>query len=385
MKTLFCLITTLLFSASVFAQVPPVSDLPQGIEFDPRHPSDLRDGGISPTTISENVELVGTTGGSVYDVFVQGDYAYVCAGGTLIIFDVSAPSNPTKVGYVALPDIALGVYVEGSYAYVACSNGLRVINVSDPENPFEVGFCDTPYHAYGVYVEGIYAYVANGYYGLRVIDVSDPENPFEVGFYDTPDYAEGVYVEGIYAYVANGYYGLRVIDVSDPENPFEVGFYDTPDYAEGVYVEGIYAYVANGYYGLRVIDVSDPENPFEVGFYDTPDYAEGVYVEGSYAYVTDDDGGLYILKYTGAVGALDGHVTDLLTGEPLRALVIAINDETGEKTRAVSDVEGYYEVLDLEPGTYRVLCYKKGYRLGIRKSEVIAGETVTVNFRLRPK
>ena len=97
------------------------------------------------------------------------------------------------------------------------------------------------------------------------------------------------------------------------------------------------------------------------------------------------NGGLYILSYTGAVGAIGGRVIEFLTGEPLRALVIAINDETGEKTRAVSDVEGYYEVLDLEPGAYRVLCYKKGYRLGIRKAEVIAGEAVTVNFKLRSK
>ena len=36
------------------------------------------------------------TGGIVYDVFVQDDYAYVCAGGMLTILDVSAPSNPTK-------------------------------------------------------------------------------------------------------------------------------------------------------------------------------------------------------------------------------------------------------------------------------------------------
>ena len=33
--------------------------------------------------------------------------------------DVSAPSNPTKLGYIALPDLAKGVYVEGSLAYVA--------------------------------------------------------------------------------------------------------------------------------------------------------------------------------------------------------------------------------------------------------------------------
>lgn len=52
--------------------------------------------------------------------------------------------------------------------------------------------------------------------------------------------------------------------------------------------------------GLRVIDVSDPASPSEVGFYDTPDWAKDLYVHGSYAYVADEDGGLIILRYTGA-------------------------------------------------------------------------------------
>jgi hypothetical protein len=49
---------------------------------------------------------------AVYFVNRQDNYAYVCAGGTLIILDVSAPSNPKKVGYVALLDLAYDVYVQ---------------------------------------------------------------------------------------------------------------------------------------------------------------------------------------------------------------------------------------------------------------------------------
>jgi len=110
--TLFCL------SGNLYAQMPPALDFPPGREFDPRHPLEPRESGISPSAISENVEFVGATGGAVYDVFVfaslsslpsvnrQDNYAYVCAGGTLTILDVSAPSNPTKVGYVTIPDLA---------------------------------------------------------------------------------------------------------------------------------------------------------------------------------------------------------------------------------------------------------------------------------------
>ena len=96
MKTLFWII--IILSIGTFAQISPASD-------------------ISPSAISENVEFVGATGGSINDIFVQDNYAYICAGG-ILIFDVSVPSNPTKVGYVALPDGPSGAYVSGSLAYV---------------------------------------------------------------------------------------------------------------------------------------------------------------------------------------------------------------------------------------------------------------------------
>jgi hypothetical protein len=68
---------------------------------------------------SQNVELVGFTGGAIYDVFVKDNYAYCASVSGLLIFNVSNPSNPQLVGKLLLPDFALGVYVSGNYAYVA--------------------------------------------------------------------------------------------------------------------------------------------------------------------------------------------------------------------------------------------------------------------------
>ncbi|MBC8233343.1 carboxypeptidase regulatory-like domain-containing protein [bacterium] len=81
-------------------------------------------------------------------------------------------------------------------------------------------------------------------------------------------------------------------------------------------------------------------------------------------------------------GAINGYVTNI-AGGPLRALVIAVNDKT--KVKAVTDVDGYYEILDLEAGIYWVLCIKKGYKPGIKKAEVKSGETTTVGFQLLPQ
>jgi len=83
-------------------------------------------------------------------------------------------------------------------------------------------------------------------------------------------------------------------------------------------------------------------------------------------------------------GSINGTVTDV-TGKPLRAIVIAINLETKEKAWAITDVNGHYEILDLEQGNYLVLCIKRGYKPGITTAFVMAGEATIVHFELSPK
>ena len=50
-----------LLSVNHYAQMQSVPDFPKGIEFDPRHPPQQGERGISPSAISENVEIVGVT------------------------------------------------------------------------------------------------------------------------------------------------------------------------------------------------------------------------------------------------------------------------------------------------------------------------------------
>ena len=84
-------------------------------------------------------------------------------------------------------------------------------------------------------------------------------------------------------------------------------------------------------------------------------------------------------------GSINGHVKDAVTEEPIpKAIVIAINAETKEKTIDITNADGYYEIPDLEQGIYLVLCIKKGYKPGIKKVEVIAGEETPVPFELSP-
>ena len=71
-------------------------------------------------------------------VAVQGNYAYVCAytSNSLVVIDISDPTNPTSVGSIAgtteLLNGALAVAVQGNYAYVCghTSDSLVVIELN---------------------------------------------------------------------------------------------------------------------------------------------------------------------------------------------------------------------------------------------------------------
>ena len=154
---------------------------------------------------AKNVRLVGRWPyGPAFAVVVQGRYAYLGSGISILVLDISDPSSPRKVGECVTPGIVIGLFVSGDYLYVADGEaGLRIIDISSPSSPKEVGAYDTPGCAWAVHVSGSYAYVADGRKGLRVIDISDPSSPKEVGAYDTPDWAEDVHVSGSYAYVAD--------------------------------------------------------------------------------------------------------------------------------------------------------------------------------------
>ena len=83
-------------------------------------------------------------------------------------------------------------------------------------------------------------------------------------------------------------------------------------------------------------------------------------------------------------GTINGHVTDL-EGEPLRALVIAVNSDTKEKYKAFTNSSGYYEILNLPVGIYWAICIKREYKAGIRKIEVESGKVTECSFKLKPK
>ncbi len=292
---------------------------------------------------SGNIDLIGWVPfGNVWDVWVEGDYAYVAIDHNLLILDITIKSNPTIVSTYETQDHIYAVQVLGDYAYLAnFAEGLTIVNVADPSSPtLEGSLTDgigwvSDVHVYGsyayvtdnialntidisdpgnpslndsfnilsansVFVSHPYAYVTSPYSGipgqegLWVINVTHPDTLTELGHNESVTNAYDVCVSGEYAYVANISGGLRIFDISNTSNPIEVGFNDTLGFAVGVDVVGPIAYVADSFDGVKVLDVDLPTNPFEIGNY-TQIYAQGIQVLGSYAYVASAQEGFFIL------------------------------------------------------------------------------------------
>ena len=164
-------------------------------------------------------------------------------------------------------------------------------------------------------------------------------------------------------------------------------------YLSGGSITVTYSDIAGGWEGESNID----ENPLFVGFRDyhlqagslcidagTPDGAPPDDIEGN---PRDEYPDMGAYEFQGDIlGAINGTVTDKDTGEPIvKAIVIAVNIETKEKSKTVTNGNGNYEIADLQPGIYLVICIKKGYNPGIGKVVVEAGKTTTRDFELVPK
>jgi outer membrane receptor for ferrienterochelin and colicins len=82
---------------------------------------------------------------------------------------------------------------------------------------------------------------------------------------------------------------------------------------------------------------------------------------------------------TQSVGVIEGHVTGDQSGKPLPLANIVLE---GTTMGAATDPDGYYFILDVPAGRYRVRATMMGYASAIKPVVVAAGGTVHVDFGL---
>jgi hypothetical protein len=278
---------------------------------------------------------------------VQGDRAYLAAGMTLTVFDVSSPTTPTTLGAYTFQDRIWNFVVVGSLAYVAIDRaGLAILNVSSGR-PELRGSLKTPGQAKSVAVSGATALVTDTVSGLDIIDLSDPAKPRLTGSAFLEGFSTDVVIAGPLAFAADRPTGFYVFDVSKPGRVDPVGMsqaaapnntmraqlavlrapgegqqtvllvaggmlqmfdvstasapaklapFRTPGGAVRVALKDQTAYVADGPEGLQVVDLSMPAQPRIVATFKTASPARDVALGNAVVYVALASGEVLILR-----------------------------------------------------------------------------------------
>lgn len=78
-------------------------------------------------------------------------------------------------------------------------------------------------------------------------------------------------------------------------------------------------------------------------------------------------------------GTIDGKVADRVTGAAISGANVTLSPGGTNKQ---TDINGFYEFKNLEPGDYSISVQRFGYRTDNSNVRVVPGESVSVNFSL---
>src|SRR5205085_5292855 len=99
-----------------------------------------------------------------------------------VIFDISAPGAPVKLGVFNPLSSCAAVDVSGGRAYVTEGDGINIVDVADAADPKFLGFVQLKFPS-DVKAVGNFLYVSTlsaggtGFGGVFLVDVSDPAFP----------------------------------------------------------------------------------------------------------------------------------------------------------------------------------------------------------------
>jgi hypothetical protein len=258
-------------------------------------------------------------------VAVRGNLVYLTDTDNKIdILGVSDPRSPGLLGSCSVPGSLCDIAIEGDYAYLAAyqSGGLQVVNISDPTNPLVVGGCDTPGYAKRVFVDGSHAYIADYFYGLQIFDISDPTAPEIVGNYRTTDYVVDMAVVDNMAFIlyttcieGESYCtgGIQMLNVSYSPSPILIEDYPTQGKPQAIFLDGDRIFVAD-YYSLLVlhynIDGIEADDNWPNGFSISQNYPNPFNIQTTISYNLEKTSMVSIDIYD----ILGRNVTTLLSG-----------------------------------------------------------------------
>ncbi|MFW9995471.1 MAG: LVIVD repeat-containing protein [Candidatus Odinarchaeota archaeon] len=239
-----------------------------------------------------------STGGTTTDIQIIDDILYAADHLGLLIYNISDPSQPQRIGQNLDGGTAHGIHVEGNFAYIAdLDDGLEVYDVSDLENPQKVGTYFEGMEIDDVFVQGTTCYVVKGT-SFITLDVSDLTNITVLGSFTHSGFLYQITCVDDVAFTAATTAVLVVLNISDAGNIHLIGEFNDGESGRAIFVEENIVYASCSSAGFKIVDISDLTNPVLLGQYEntsTSTRAIGVSKAGDYAFVCDYNGGLLVL------------------------------------------------------------------------------------------
>jgi len=219
--------------------------------------------------------------GPADEVFTTQRHSFFSSGTVLMVGDISDISTPVTVGSIDLEMLIGDIVVADNVAYVAGGNfidgpgGFFQVDVSDPSDPVLMSFLATPHPARALWVTQANAFIGladpteptNG--TLLVVDIRDPETPREIARLPISGWPEEMTGDGDLIWLLDLGAAARAIDIEDPAFPEELAMIEGN--IRDLDVDGEILYLAE--WGddrndaLRILDVTDPTAPIELGDY----------------------------------------------------------------------------------------------------------------------
>ncbi len=352
---------------------------------------ELRD--VSEPPVEFTVTAHDDSFGNAHNIQVNEDtgYAYVvgsaqCNGG-LHIIDISNPVDPQVAGCFAedgyTHDVQCVIYhgPDESYmgreiCFASNEDTLTIVDVTDKGSPQMLGRETYPgvgYTHQGWLTEDHAQFLLDDEldelnFGhntrTRVWDVGDLHEPEIIGIFDSTEDAtdHNLYIKGNFCYQANYSAGLRILDLEDV--------------ADGVLVEAAFLDVIPGDFHLRHDGAG-----FFGAWSNFPFFDSGTVLVSTMG-MEGEPGGLFVTRPRLEKSAIEGTVTDAVTGEPVEDVHIEI--VAGLPHDSTTDDQGEYRI-DILPGIYTVVASRSGYHeLSVSEVAVDESGSALVDLALEP-
>lgn len=158
---------------------------------------------------------------NVTNLYLFGNYTFICSTSKIIIIDNSIINNLTIIGNIINCPNPYAINIYNNYAYIVCNNNIFsfiVTDITNINNPINIKYLSLG-PLINLQIRGKYAFVVGLYFGI--INIYDPENIFLV----TKLQISGVYlltkiiISGNYCYITSEIGTIYIIDITNINDP----------------------------------------------------------------------------------------------------------------------------------------------------------------------